>query len=72
MFDRHDVEDIILCMADIVRENRNLRYEVARLEKIVEQYDKELRSRVNESDRANKELLKMLMENALMGGNVND
>lgn len=68
MFDKHDVEDIILCMADIVMENRNLRYEVARLEKIVEQYDKELRSRVNESDRANKELLKMLMENALMGG----
>ena len=71
MLDRHDAEDIILHMADIVEENRNLRYEVERLNKIVERYQEELSTRVRESQNADRELLKMIFEHALMGDNTN-
>ena len=67
MFDREEIENIILGMAEIVMENRNLRYEVKRLEGIVERYDEDLRNRIRNSQNADRELLKMILEHALMG-----
>lgn len=67
MFDREEIENIILGMAEIVMENRNLRYEVKRLEGIVERYDEDLRNRIRDSQNADKELLKIILERALMG-----
>lgn len=72
MFDRRDVEDIILCMADIVKENRDLRYELERMCRLNQQYEQHVRDSVKSSEQANKEFLKMILEGALMRGNVND
>ena len=72
MFNRQDIEDIILGMADLVEENRELRCEVQRLNRIVKRYDEELRNRVREQEKADKAFLKTIMENSLMGGNRNE
>lgn len=70
MLERKDIEDIILGMADIVMENRDLRYEVARLRKAQEEYREYVREQVRNSEKADRELLKMILENVLMGGNA--
>ena len=66
---RHDIEDIILGMAEIVQENRDLRYEINRLNNIVNRQNNYINESVRESDKANKEFLKMILENTLMGSN---
>ena len=72
MVNKHDVEEIILCMADIVMENRDLRYAVNRLRKIREEHEEYIRDTVRNSEQANRELLKMILEHSLTGGNIND
>lgn len=37
--DRHDVENIILCMADIVEENRELRFQLQRAMEYKKKYE---------------------------------
>lgn len=48
--ERYEVEDIILTMADIVRENRYLRKENDRLGKIEKEYQNSIFERAKESE----------------------
>ena len=73
MFDREEIEDIILGMADIVMENRYLRCE---LEKARE-YEKKYRELLAEDVKAANESTAMMLKACLMGafnvgGNTND
>ena len=70
MLDRKDIEDIILCMADIVMENRDLRYEVERLRKVNDEYVKSFNDMVKNSQEADRNLFKMILEYSLMGDKV--
>ena len=73
MFDKHDVEEIILVMADIVMENRDLRAELARAQRLQKEHDKFVDDLIKGQQKADKDLLKMLLEHALMGeGNMNE
>ena len=72
MFDKQDTEDIILGMADIVMENRDLRAELGRMRRLHEQHDEHMRDLIKGQQEAGRELLKMIMEHALFGGNTNE
>ena len=71
MFDRLDIEEIILGMADIVRENRDLRYELERMYIQLNKNDEFFRNIVKSSQKADRDFLKTILENSLTGGNVN-
>ena len=58
MLNRKDVENIILCMADIVLENRELRERLAREESYEKKYNQLLNDVVREAEASNRELLK--------------
>lgn len=58
MLNRKDVENIILCMADIVLENRELRERLAREESYEKKYNQLLNDVVREAEESNRELLK--------------
>ena len=60
---RYEVENIILIMADIVRENRYLRKENDRLRKIEEEY----RNFVFETARASEQSSRNMLKAALVG-----
>lgn len=55
--ERYEVEDIILTMADIVRENRYLRKENDRLGKIEKEYQNSIFKRAKESEQASSNML---------------
>ncbi len=55
--ERYEVEDIILTMADIVRENRYLRKENDRLIKIEKEYRDSIFERAKESEQASRNML---------------
>ncbi len=55
--ERYEVEDIILTMADIVRENRYLRKENDRLSKIEKEYKNSIFERAEESEQASRNML---------------
>ena len=55
--ERYEVEDIILTMADIVRENRYLRKENDRLIKIEKEYRDSIFKRAKESEQASSNML---------------
>lgn len=55
--ERYEVEDIILTMADIVRENRYLRKENDRLSKIEKEYQNSIFERAKESEQASRNML---------------
>ena len=55
--ERYEVEDIILTMADIVRENRYLRKENDRLSKIEKEYKNSIFERAKESEQASRNML---------------
>lgn len=55
--ERYEVEDIILTMADIVRENRYLRKENDRLSKIEKEYQNSTFERAKESEQASRNML---------------
>ena len=71
MLDRLDIEEIILGMADIVRENRDLRYELERMHIQLNKNDEFFRNIVKSSQKADRDFLKTILENSLTGGNVN-
>jgi len=54
----YDVENIILTMADMVRENRILRAENQRLQKVEEEYNKSVFDRCRASEEASQNMLK--------------
>lgn len=55
---REEVENIILCMAEIVLENRELREQLAREESYEKKYNQLLNDVVREAEASNRELLK--------------
>lgn len=55
--ERYEVEEIILTMADIVRENSYLRKENDRLSKVEEEYRNSIFERAKESEQASKNML---------------
>lgn len=65
MFERHDVEDFVLILADIVMENRALRARVKELEQVEKEYRQEIYRSAREADRFNCEFLKAILENTL-------
>lgn len=72
MFDKRDIEDIILGMADIVMENRDLRAELSRMRRLQEQHDEYMRDLIKGHQEADRELLKLIMDHALFGGSTNE
>ena len=63
MFDRNDIEEIILSMADIVMENRMLREHNKELMQEVKEYRKAIYQDMKESEEANKEILMTILKN---------
>ncbi len=56
--ERYDIEDLVLGLADIVRENRYLRKENARLQKVEMDYRKSIEDRCRESEQASLNMLR--------------
>lgn len=56
--ERYDIEDLVLGFADIVRENRYLRKENARLQKVEMDYRKSIEDRCRESEQASLNMLR--------------
>ena len=71
MLEREDIEDIILGMADIVRENRYLRYELEKAREYEKRYRELLAEGVREANETTAMMLKACLEGALTGGNTN-
>ena len=61
MFDMYDIEDIILGMADIVRENRRLRYELAEMAEYKKKYEDLLDHAVDNANKSTANLLEAIM-----------
>ena len=61
--DRQTVEEMILVMADMVMENRYLREEVARLQKVENEYYHD----INKTARENEEINRNIIGTALKG-----
>lgn len=62
--DRTDVEEIILCMADIVIENRELRKELEEMREYKKKYEELLRSDMKDAEESSRELLKAIFAGA--------
>lgn len=60
---RYDVEEMILTMADIVVENRQLRQEVKRLSKVEKEFHDYIMEQCRASEEAVKEIILMPLEN---------
>lgn len=56
--ERYDIEDLVLGLADIVQENRYLRKENARLQKVEMDYRKSIEDRCRESEQASLNMLR--------------
>ena len=69
---REEVENIILCMADIVLENRELRERFAREESYEKKYHQLLADVVEEAERSNRELLKACLLGCFNNGGADN
>ena len=56
--DKYDAEELILAMAEIVYENRELRCEAARLRRIEKDYHQSITDRCRASEEASKNMLR--------------
>lgn len=65
MFDMYDIEDIILGMADIVRENRRLRHELEKAKDFEQRYYNLLNRNVDHATQSSAVLLEAIMVGAL-------
>ena len=65
--DRYDVEDIVLEMAAIVKENQYLRKENERLKEVERKYNKEIFERCRASEEASRNMLKAAIVGISMG-----
>lgn len=66
-FEKEDIEDIILGMADIVRENRYLRQQLAEAEEYKRKYDELLNQQYYSAREGSALMLKAIMEGAFTG-----
>lgn len=73
MFNREDIEDIILSMADIVMENRYLRHELEKAREYEKKYRELLAEDVKNANESTAMLLKACLMGAFnVGGNANE
>lgn len=56
--DRYNIEELVLGLADIIQENRYLREENARLQKVEKEYHQSIVDRCRESEDASLNMLK--------------
>lgn len=63
--DRQTVEEMILAMADIVMENRYLREEVARLQKVEKEYYHDINERARKSEETMRDIIRIPLVNIL-------
>ena len=71
-FEREDIEDVILGMANIVMENRYLRSELEKAREYEKKYRELLAADVKNANAATEMMLKACLEGALTGGNENE
>lgn len=64
MFDIYEIEDIILGMADIVKENRRLRYELEEAKEYEKKYHDLLDQSVDHANKSTAMMLKAIMVGA--------
>lgn len=67
--ERYDIEELVLEFADIVRENRYLRKENARLQKVEMDYRKSIEDRCRESEQASLNMFKAACVGIAQGKN---
>ena len=67
--ERYDIEELVLGFADIVRENRYLRKENARLQKVEMDYRKSIEDRCRESEQASLNMFKAACVGIAQGKN---
>ncbi len=60
---RYDVEEMILTMADIVMENRQLRKEVNRLREVEKEFHDYIMEECRESEQAFRDMIRIPLEN---------
>ena len=65
--DRYDVEDIVLEMAAIVKENQYLRKENERLKEVEKKYNEDIFERCRASEEASRNMLKAAIVGISMG-----
>ena len=70
--DKYDVEELILTMAEIVCENRELEKEVTRLQKIEKEYHQSIVERVSASEDASRNMLRAALVGINMEKNGNE
>lgn len=63
-FDRNDVEEIILCMADIVIENREMRKELEKMREYRKKYYQLIHEDMVNAEESSKEILKAIFAGA--------
>lgn len=68
MFDLYDIEEIILGMAEIVRENRRLRYELEEAKEYEKKYNNLLNEAVDHANRSTATMLQAIMAGAFSNG----
>ena len=61
MLDIYDIEEIILGMADVVHENRRLRYELKRAQEYEKKYNDLLNSCVDNANKSNAAILEAII-----------
>ena len=61
--DRYDAEEMILTMADIIVENRQLRQEVKRLSEVEKEFYDYINEQCRESEQAVRDILRIPLEN---------
>ena len=66
-FEKEDIEDIILGMAGIVRENRHLRQQLAEAEEYKRKYDELLNQQYHSACEGSALMLKAILEGAFTG-----
>lgn len=67
--ERYDIEELVLGLADIVRENRYLRQENTRLREVEKEYHQSIIDRCRESEQASLNMLKAACVGITQGKN---
>lgn len=67
--ERYDIEELVLGLADIVRENRYLRQENTRLRKVEKEYHQSIIDRYRESEQASLNIFKSACAGIAQGKN---
>ena len=60
---RYETEELILTMADVVMENRQLRQEVKRLREVEKEFHDYIREQCRDSEQAVKDIIRIPLEN---------